>query len=108
MVQDRAFLNYSCVGRQRGATMIELTVVIALFLILVGVVFIGFTAWKHADVSQNTSTIPGVPALNAAYAAAWNDGANKAACLINLSSIQKAVRGFQNIKNLGTGAPVTV
>jgi prepilin-type N-terminal cleavage/methylation domain-containing protein len=105
MVQNRASLNYSCLGRQRGATMIELTVVITLFLILAAVVSIGFIAWKHAGVPQNTITITGPSALDVA---AWREGANKGACLLNLSTIQKAVRGYQNIKNLGTGAPLTV
>jgi prepilin-type N-terminal cleavage/methylation domain-containing protein len=54
--------------RQRGTTLIELSVVIAVLLLLVGVLFIGITAWKN--------------------------GANTAACIINLSSIQKAARGY--------------
>ena len=68
--------------RQSGTTLIELSVVIAVLLLLVGVLFIGITAWKN--------------------------GANKAACVVNLSSIQKAVRGYQNLKGLNTGATVTV
>jgi prepilin-type N-terminal cleavage/methylation domain-containing protein len=105
MVQNRASLNYSCLGRQRGATMIELTVVITLFLILAAVVSIGFIAWKHAGVPQNTITITGPSALDVA---AWKEGANKAACLMNLSTIQKAVRGYQNMNNLVIGDPLTV
>jgi prepilin-type N-terminal cleavage/methylation domain-containing protein len=64
-------------ARQRGTTLIELSVVIAVILLLVGVLFIGVTAWR--------------------------EGANRAACLVNMSSIQKAVRGWQNInlKNPG-------
>jgi prepilin-type N-terminal cleavage/methylation domain-containing protein len=58
-------------ARQRGTTLIELSVVIAVILLLVGVLFIGIQAWR--------------------------DGANKAACLVNVSSIQKAVRGYQNM-----------
>jgi hypothetical protein len=108
MVPNRTCSNHSCLGRQRGATAFELTIVITLFLILGGVVFIGFTAWKHAGVPQNTTKIPGLPDLNTVYAAAWNEGANKAACLLNLSSIQKAMRGYSNIKNLDTGVPVTI
>jgi hypothetical protein len=100
MVQDRAFFNYSPLARQRGATTFELTVVITLFLILVGVVFIGFTAWKHAGLPQNETTIADV--------LAWKKGANKAACLFNLESIQKAVRGYQKSKKLVTGDPLTV
>ena len=58
-------------ARQRGTTLIELSVVIAVILLLVGVLFIGVQAWK--------------------------DGANKAACLVNISSVQKAVRGYENL-----------
>jgi prepilin-type N-terminal cleavage/methylation domain-containing protein len=66
----------------RGTTLIELSVVIAVLLLLVGVLFIGLTGWKN--------------------------GANTAACIINLSSIQKAVRGYQNMNGLATGAALTV
>ena len=69
-------------ARQRGTTLIELSVVIAVLLMLVGVLFIGITAWKN--------------------------GANKAACIINLSSIQKAVRGYQNMNRLASGATLSV
>jgi prepilin-type N-terminal cleavage/methylation domain-containing protein len=61
-------------ARQRGTTLIELSVVIAVLLLLVGVLFIGITAWKN--------------------------GANKAACLVSISSIQKAVRGYENMNGL--------
>ncbi len=57
-------------ARQRGTTLIELSVVIAVILLLVGVLFIGVQAWRNS--------------------------ANKAACLVNISSIQKAARGYQN------------
>ena len=69
-------------ARQRGTTLIELSVVIAVLLLLVGVLFIGITAWKS--------------------------GANQAACIVNLSSIQKAVRGFQNMNQLTTGGTLAV
>jgi prepilin-type N-terminal cleavage/methylation domain-containing protein len=68
--------------RQRGTTLIELSVVIAVLLLLVGVLFIGITAWKN--------------------------GANTAACVVNLSSIQKAVRGYQNMNGLATNATIAV
>jgi prepilin-type N-terminal cleavage/methylation domain-containing protein len=68
--------------RQRGTTLIELSVVIAVLLLLVGVLFIGITAWKN--------------------------GANTAACVVNLSSIQKAVRGYQNMNGLAVGAALPV
>ena len=69
-------------ARQRGTTLIELSVVIAVLLLLVGVLFIGVTAWKTS--------------------------ANTAACIINLASIQKAARGYQNMNGLATAAPLPV
>ena len=69
-------------ARQRGTTLIELSVVIAVLLVLVGVLFIGLTAWKT--------------------------GSNTAACIINLSSIQKAARGYQNMNGLANAAPLPV
>jgi prepilin-type N-terminal cleavage/methylation domain-containing protein len=65
-------------ARQRGTTLIELSVVIAVILLLVGVLFIGISAWK--------------------------DGANKAACILNISTVQKALRGYQNM-NPGAATP---
>jgi type II secretory pathway pseudopilin PulG len=67
--------------RQGGTTLIELSVVIAVLLLLVGVLFIGVTGWKS--------------------------GANAAACVVNLSSIQKAARGYQNMNGLLTGSGET-
>jgi prepilin-type N-terminal cleavage/methylation domain-containing protein len=49
-------------ARQRGTTLIELSVVIAVILLLVGVLFIGVQAWRNS--------------------------ANKAACLVNLVTDQ--------------------
>ena len=60
-------------ARQRGTTLIELSVVIAVILLLVGVLFIGVTAWKA--------------------------GANKAACVLNIATMQKALRGYENMNN---------
>jgi type II secretory pathway pseudopilin PulG len=68
--------------RERGTTLVELSVVIAVLLLLVTVLLIG--------------------------AAAWKSGANAAACIINLSSIQKAVRGYENMNGLTVGGTVTV
>src|SRR5208283_4767443 len=68
-------------ARQSGTTLIELSVVIAVLLLLVGVLFIGITAWKN--------------------------GANTAACVVNLSSIQKAARGYANMNQLITGSAET-
>jgi prepilin-type N-terminal cleavage/methylation domain-containing protein len=68
-------------ARQRGTTLIELSVVIAVILLLVGVLFIGVQAWR--------------------------DGANKSACILNLATIQKAARGYSNMNQLDTGAGLT-
>jgi prepilin-type N-terminal cleavage/methylation domain-containing protein len=76
------YLKTNKLARQRGTTLIELSVVIAVLLLLVGVLFIGITAWKN--------------------------GANTAACVINLSSIQKAVRGYENMNGLNAGDALTV
>jgi prepilin-type N-terminal cleavage/methylation domain-containing protein len=65
-------------ARQRGTTLIELSVVIAVLLLLVGVLFIGISAWK--------------------------DGANKAACILNISAAQKSMRGYMNM-NPGIATP---
>jgi type II secretory pathway pseudopilin PulG len=65
---------------QSGTTLIELSVVIAVILLLVGVLFVGVTAWKA--------------------------NANKAACLVNLASLQKAVRGYENAHT--DTAPTTI
>ena len=70
--------NYKQAHRQRGTTLIELSVVIAVLLLLVGVLFIGITAWKG--------------------------GANTAACVVNLSSIQKAARGYANMNGVAVGS----
>ena len=72
--------NNKC-ARQRGTTLIELSVVIAVILLLVGVLFIGVQAWR--------------------------DGANRAACLVNLSTIQKAARGYANMNQLDNGVALT-
>ena len=69
-------------ARQLGTTLIELSVVIAVLLLLVGVLFIGVTAWKN--------------------------GSNASVCIVNLSSIQKAARGYQNMNGLATSAPLLV
>jgi prepilin-type N-terminal cleavage/methylation domain-containing protein len=66
---------------QCGTTLIELSVVIAVLLVLVGVLFLGVVAWKN--------------------------GASAAMCITNLSSIQKAARGYQSVNGLSTGSGET-
>jgi prepilin-type N-terminal cleavage/methylation domain-containing protein len=67
---------------QRGTTLIELSVVIAVILLLVGVLFVGITGWKNA--------------------------ANKSACILNISTIQKAMRSYAAANSLSTGGTVTI
>ena len=62
---------------QSGTTLVELSVVIAVILLLVGVLFISVQAWK--------------------------DSANKAACLVNIATVQKAVRAYENSNLLVEG-----
>jgi type II secretory pathway pseudopilin PulG len=68
-------------SRQCGTTLIELSVVIAVLLLLVAVLFIGASAWKS--------------------------GANTAACIMNLASIQKAARGYASMNGLNIGTALT-
>jgi type II secretory pathway pseudopilin PulG len=70
-------MNYIKLNRQaaqRGTTLVELSVVIAVILLLVGVLFIGVTAWQN--------------------------GANNAACLVNQATLQKAARGYANVNQV--------
>jgi type II secretory pathway pseudopilin PulG len=69
-------------ARQRGTTLVELSVVIAVILLLVGVLFIGVTGWKNA--------------------------ANQAACILNISTVQKAMRSYQNANLLNTGQALPI
>ena len=68
-------------ARQRGTTLVELSVVMAVILLLATVLFIGVAGWR--------------------------DAANRSAAIVEISSIQKAVRGFQNTNLLNVGDPVT-
>lgn len=71
--------TYSIKG-PKGVTLIELTVVIAIILVLISVLFIG-----------------------AAY---FRNSANRAACITNLSNLQKGMRAIQNEQNLEAGDAV--
>ena len=57
--------------KQAGLTLIEITLVIAVLLGLISVLFIGVSAYK--------------------------EGSNRAKCILNISSFQKAVRSYQNL-----------
>ncbi|NNC88037.1 MAG: type II secretion system protein [Akkermansiaceae bacterium] len=62
---------------RRGMTLIELTVVILVFLILVGVLFVGANGWKN--------------------------GADRSACIMNQYKVQEGVRSFANVNNIAMG-----
>ncbi|MCB1206690.1 MAG: type II secretion system protein [Verrucomicrobiae bacterium] len=65
------------IKKQAGLTLIEVTLVIAVLLGLISVLFIGVSAYK--------------------------EGSNRSKCILNISNVQKAVRSYQNLyeKNVG-------
>ena len=63
-----------------GLTLIEVTLVIALLLGLISVLFIGVKAYKK--------------------------GSDRAKCLMTSATVQKAVRSYQNLYNLSAGDPL--
>lgn len=74
----------------KGVTLIELTVVIAIILVLISVLFVGANYYRT--------------------------NANTAACIVNITNMHKAGRSVQNITNaaptaltdfIGTGLPIT-
>ena len=65
------------INKQAGLTLIEVTLVIAVLLGLISVLFIGVSAYK--------------------------EGSNRAKCILNISNVQKAVRSYQNLYELSPG-----
>ena len=63
--------------KQAGLTLIEVTLVIAVLLGLISVLFIGVSAYR--------------------------EGSNRAKCILNISNVQKAVRSYQNLYELSPG-----
>jgi prepilin-type N-terminal cleavage/methylation domain-containing protein len=63
-----------------GFTLIEISLVIALLLALIAVVFLGLGSYKQ--------------------------GADQARCRMQLASVQKAVRSYANLNNLNIGDPL--
>ena len=63
--------------RSTGFTIIEVTLVIAVLLAFIGVLFIG--------------------------AASYKEGTNRAKCILTVSMVQKAVRSYQNLNELDPG-----
>ena len=64
-------------SRTLGLTLIEVTLVIAVLLGLISVLFIGVGAYR--------------------------EGSNRAGCILNISNVQKAVRSYQNLYELSAG-----
>ena len=63
------------IKKQAGLTLIEVTLVIAVLLGLISVLFIGVSAYR--------------------------EGSNRAKCILNISNVQKAVRSYQHLYELG-------
>jgi hypothetical protein len=61
-------------------TLLELTVIILVTLSLITILFIGARAWRR--------------------------GSDRAACILNIHAVQKAVRGFSNLHGYAPGATV--
>lgn len=62
---------------KKGMTLIEISLVVALLLSLIAILFVGIAAYKK--------------------------GADRSKCLLNISSIQKAARSHQNMYELNAG-----
>ncbi|MFT5881884.1 MAG: prepilin-type N-terminal cleavage/methylation domain-containing protein [Crocinitomicaceae bacterium] len=75
-------INKSIRKAPKGVTLIELSVVIAVILVLISVLFIGATYYR--------------------------DSANNAACVINQSSIRKAAESYMNIEGVVTVTTATL
>ncbi len=60
--------------KQAGLTLIEVTLVIAVLLGLISVLFIGVSAYR--------------------------EGSNRARCILNITNVQKAARSYQNLFEL--------
>lgn len=65
------------IKKQAGLTLIEVTLVIAVLLGLISVLFIGVSAYR--------------------------EGSNRAKCILNITNVQKAARSYQNLYELKAG-----
>ena len=86
IIKMKTHINYTRKNRlakrlnASGMTLIEISLVIALLLGLIAVVFMGLGTYRQ--------------------------GADKAKCKMQLSAVQKAVRSGANMQNLAIGAPL--
>lgn len=71
----------SRVGVRSGFTLLELTIVIMVVLMFLGMTFVGVTGWKR--------------------------GADRAGCVLNIRHMQMAVRGYSNSNGLLPGENTT-
>jgi len=67
---------------QTGMTLIEVTLVIAVLLGLISVLFIGVAAYKK--------------------------GSDRAKCILNIATVQKSARSYQNLYELANGDTLAV
>ena len=67
---------------KRGLTLIEVTLVIAVLLSMTTILFVGVSAFKK--------------------------GAERADCILNIATVQKAARSYQNLYGLQTGTTMAV
>jgi hypothetical protein len=70
-------MNLAADSRNAALTLIETTLVVAVLLGLISVIFIGATSYK--------------------------EGSNRAMCLLRISQVQKGVRAYQNVYQLNFG-----
>jgi type II secretory pathway pseudopilin PulG len=77
-------MKLSRIKSNAGLTLIEVTLVVAVLLGLIGVIFIGATSYK--------------------------EGSNRSMCILHISQVQKAVRAYQNMyqRNFGDSCTQTV
>jgi prepilin-type N-terminal cleavage/methylation domain-containing protein len=73
-------MKVSTIKMNAGLTLIEMTLVVAVLLILIAVLFVGV--------------------------AAYAEGSNRAKCILNISNLQKAARAYQNVYELVPGDPL--
>ncbi|MBL9154840.1 MAG: type II secretion system protein [Verrucomicrobiales bacterium] len=66
---------------RRGFTLVEVTLVIAVLLMMISILFLGVSAYKK--------------------------GSDRAFCIQTIATVQKAVRSYANLNALGSGESVT-
>jgi len=75
-------MKLNILRKQAGLTLIEVTLVIAVLLGLISVLFVGVSAYK--------------------------EGSDRAKCILNITNVQKAVRSYQNMYEGAIGGPLLI